>query len=444
MTYRSATRPIGRPRHRRHRVYPKPRRGGALRRSWGSGADGRLLDAEGCDEPVRVFCGDRWRWLCHSALKGLGGEDLAKFRQVRKLRRRQGRNRFVHLRRGFLLVRRAGTSALRQDHLEDDAHRPLVHFWTGLRRHAERGQSQEQPLGEQGLQNGVRRQLKNDELGDDRSSVERLQDLEEQFAKVSGGLLLRLERPGDAGQRLLGDRAKDGPNAALEMEMDRGRTDAQRLGEPAQAEPVCADALDQLGGGGDDRRFGQARAGSCLRFFLNIWTQGLLFGYFDDGHDDARDEQRKGGAPSESVDLRIILIAQRSIQSSHDPYARSALRTRTRGGSWIECRHERGLWKNNRAENSHQPTRRRERKMQRFKSPGSAQKFLSTRRRLQHLQRPTPSHLRPNAPRASRCRDDHVADCSRSGLTIHEALTLRTRRTGNVTKPSSEVTKAPS
>ena len=44
----------------------------------------------------------------------------------------------------------------------------------------------------------------------------------------------------------------------------------------------------------------------------------------------------------------------------------------------IERRHERGRWKNNRAENSHQPTRRRERKMPRFKSPGSAQKFLST------------------------------------------------------------------
>jgi putative transposase len=44
----------------------------------------------------------------------------------------------------------------------------------------------------------------------------------------------------------------------------------------------------------------------------------------------------------------------------------------------IEGRHERGRWKNNRAENSRQPTRRRERKMQRFKSPRSAQKFLST------------------------------------------------------------------
>jgi putative transposase len=43
----------------------------------------------------------------------------------------------------------------------------------------------------------------------------------------------------------------------------------------------------------------------------------------------------------------------------------------------IENRHERGRWKNNRAENSHQPTRRRERKMQGFKSPGSAQRFLS-------------------------------------------------------------------
>jgi putative transposase len=43
----------------------------------------------------------------------------------------------------------------------------------------------------------------------------------------------------------------------------------------------------------------------------------------------------------------------------------------------IDHLHDGGRWKNNRAENSHQPTRRRERKMQRFKSVGSAQKFLS-------------------------------------------------------------------
>jgi putative transposase len=41
------------------------------------------------------------------------------------------------------------------------------------------------------------------------------------------------------------------------------------------------------------------------------------------------------------------------------------------------ARHEQGLRKNNRAENSHQVVRRRERKMQRFKSAASAQRFLS-------------------------------------------------------------------
>jgi transposase-like protein len=43
----------------------------------------------------------------------------------------------------------------------------------------------------------------------------------------------------------------------------------------------------------------------------------------------------------------------------------------------LSVRHEQGLRKNNRAENSHLPVRRRERKMQRFKSAGSAQRFLS-------------------------------------------------------------------
>jgi hypothetical protein len=39
--------------------------------------------------------------------------------------------------------------------------------------------------------------------------------------------------------------------------------------------------------------------------------------------------------------------------------------------------HEQGLRMNNRAENSHQPLRRRERKMQGFKSVKSAQRFAS-------------------------------------------------------------------
>ncbi len=43
----------------------------------------------------------------------------------------------------------------------------------------------------------------------------------------------------------------------------------------------------------------------------------------------------------------------------------------------LTAHHEQGLRKNNRAENSHQVVRRREHKMQRFKSPGSAQRFLA-------------------------------------------------------------------
>jgi transposase-like protein len=43
----------------------------------------------------------------------------------------------------------------------------------------------------------------------------------------------------------------------------------------------------------------------------------------------------------------------------------------------LSCLHQQGLRQNNRAENSHQAVRRRERKMQRFKSARSAQRFLS-------------------------------------------------------------------
>src|SRR5438045_5269062 len=43
----------------------------------------------------------------------------------------------------------------------------------------------------------------------------------------------------------------------------------------------------------------------------------------------------------------------------------------------LTCRNEQGLRMNNRAENSHQVVRRREHKMQRFKSAASAQRFLS-------------------------------------------------------------------
>ena len=69
--------------------------------------------------------------------------------------------------------------------------------------------------------------------------------------------------------------------------------------------------------------------------------------------------KKMGFVPDEIVtdDLRSYGAAARDLGISH--------------------RHQRGRWRNNRAENSHQPTRRRERKMQGFKSAGSAQRFLS-------------------------------------------------------------------
>jgi putative transposase len=56
----------------------------------------------------------------------------------------------------------------------------------------------------------------------------------------------------------------------------------------------------------------------------------------------------------------------------------------------VEHRQHKGL--NNRAENSHQPTRRRERQMKRFKSPGQAQRFLSAHDQIANL-----FHLRRDA-----------------------------------------------
>src|SRR6185312_7149644 len=49
----------------------------------------------------------------------------------------------------------------------------------------------------------------------------------------------------------------------------------------------------------------------------------------------------------------------------------------------VEHRRHTGL--NNRAENSHQPTRRRERQMKRFKSAGQAQRFLSAHDQINNL-----------------------------------------------------------
>src|SRR5215213_6981783 len=66
----------------------------------------------------------------------------------------------------------------------------------------------------------------------------------------------------------------------------------------------------------------------------------------------------------------------------------------------IEHRQHEGL--NNRAENSHQPTRRRERQMKRFKSPGQAQRFLSAHDQINNLFHLRRDHLPASEYRAAR------------------------------------------
>jgi putative transposase len=65
----------------------------------------------------------------------------------------------------------------------------------------------------------------------------------------------------------------------------------------------------------------------------------------------------------------------------------------------VEHRQHRGL--NNRAENSHQPTGRRERIMKRFKSAGQAQRFLAAHDQVANLFR---------CPANTNASDHHRAD----------------------------------
>lgn len=66
----------------------------------------------------------------------------------------------------------------------------------------------------------------------------------------------------------------------------------------------------------------------------------------------------------------------------------------------VEHRRHRGL--NNRAENSHQPTRRREHQMKRFKSAGQAQRFLSAHDPISNLFHLCRDHVTATEYRAAR------------------------------------------
>jgi putative transposase len=66
----------------------------------------------------------------------------------------------------------------------------------------------------------------------------------------------------------------------------------------------------------------------------------------------------------------------------------------------VEHRQHKGL--NNRAENSHQPTRRRERQMKRFKSARQVQRFLSAHDGINNLFHLRRDHLPATQYRAAR------------------------------------------
>jgi putative transposase len=68
----------------------------------------------------------------------------------------------------------------------------------------------------------------------------------------------------------------------------------------------------------------------------------------------------------------------------------------------VEHRRHKGL--NNRAENSHQPTRRRERQMKRFKSARQAQRFLSAHDQIANLFHLRRDHVTAVQHRAARAR----------------------------------------
>src|SRR6266446_5659940 len=72
----------------------------------------------------------------------------------------------------------------------------------------------------------------------------------------------------------------------------------------------------------------------------------------------------------------------------------------------VEHRRHKGL--NNRAENSHQPARRRERQMKLFKSAGQAQRFLSAHDQINNLFHFRRDHVTAAEHRASRTQKFRV------------------------------------
>ena len=77
--------------------------------------------------------------------------------------------------------------------------------------------------------------------------------------------------------------------------------------------------------------------------------------------------------------------------------------------------HRQSRYPNNRAENSHQPTRQRERAMKRFRTPGAAQRFLAVFSMIS-------PHLRPRRHRL--IADDYRTEMTRRFAVWNEVTGL--------------------
>lgn len=107
--------------------------------------------------------------------------------------------------------------------------------------------------------------------------------------------------------------------------------------------------------------------------------------------------------------------------------------------------HRQSRYLNNRIEVSHQPTRRRERQMQRFKSTRHAQRFLSTRSRIHnHFQlrrhRLTATD-QPGSPRGGlRCLARHHRSCP-ARVSPQGIQKRQTASSANLTTPWPGISK---
>ena len=131
-------------------------------------------------------------------------------------------------------------------------------------------------------------------------------------------------------------------------------------------------------------RFGED--GYCGEVFISINAERLyLWRAVDqDGHGlDILVQPRRDRAAGERFFRKILkgqgTAPRRVVTDGLRSYARAIRNVPPM------AQHDTAKYANNRAENSHQPTRRREREMQRFKSRYRAQRFLSLHARVNNL-----------------------------------------------------------